>query len=84
MAHLQEFIQETVSCLDVVKQRLCVGASSNVICSGTEYYTIIINNIDFYIEHSPEIQINALYNTNMPKKINIKIKNIQVRYVILF
>ena len=27
------------------------------------------NNIDFYLAHSPEIQINALYNKNMHKNI---------------
>ena len=26
------------------------------------------NNIDFYIAHTPEIQINALYNTAMHAK----------------
>ena len=28
------------------------------------------NNLDFYVAHSPEIQIKALYNTNMHKKLN--------------
>ena len=30
------------------------------------------NNLDFYMEHTPEIQIKALYNTNMHNKINKK------------
>ena len=42
-----------------------------------KYIIIIYIYIDFYIAHTPEIQIKALYSTNMKKKkyiyINIRV-----------
>ena len=39
------------------------------------------NNIDFYIAHTPEIQIYALYNINMQRK-NIYIKTITCNIIL--